>query len=109
MFNKVSNADSEHLELILAGEDTASAQPAAAPEAEQPARAPPDPDAAPPVAGPSERDLQDYSATGLVRFRLRDAAMAVQQASPQVRTRLRAKPGIYQCTAGFGLRHQGLA
>ena len=51
-----------------------------APESAQQPREAPEP-----ASGPSEDELRDFSTSGLVRIRLRDAAMAVQQASPQVR------------------------
>ena len=49
---------------------------------------PPGADTTSPALGPSEEVLRNYSATGLIRVRLKDAAMAVQQNSPQVRTHL---------------------
>ena len=68
----------------MPGNNTASSQTAAGSAGEQPAKAPPEPDAGVPASGPSEEDLRNYSVTGLVRVRLTDAAMAVQQSSPQV-------------------------
>ena len=54
-----------------------------APESAQPADDAPGSASA---SGPSEEDMRDFRTTGLVRIRLKDAAMAVQQASPQVST-----------------------
>ena len=37
------------------------------------------------ASGPSEEDMRDFCAKGLVRVHVKDAAMAVQQSSPEVR------------------------
>ena len=73
------------MSCLRAGDGNTGSRVPATSQPEQPEKAPPEPGATAPASGPSEQDLRDYSASGLVRVRLKDAAMAAQQSSPQVR------------------------